>query len=219
MKSSTIALLNKVPSIWQGRCLALLAFVIQFAGCREAPSPAATSTATAPSASGHRPIAPILLTLPSSTIITVVGNAVYAFGPSGAEAWTFVLPDSEKLTAPPIAAPNSYVYLRSRNKVHALDPEGKLVWSADIGDQEGNLQSLAALSDSSIVATTGTASLVCLSTTGAVRWTHSLTEPAKLIAEPVSAPNGFLLLRTDDGVRALNSDGEPQWNLAVPGSG
>jgi PQQ-like domain len=79
-----------------------------------------------------------LAALGDSTVAVTHGdNALVAYSNEGLPRWTFKLPAGDKLTALPVSAPNSYVYLRGMNSLYAVDGAGMLVWAKEISDKAG----------------------------------------------------------------------------------
>jgi hypothetical protein len=207
-------------------CFRGFVFFLVLLGCQNQSAPAPEPSAKKEAAPRLTEISATTLALPSSSLIAVTGNGVTAFSPLGMLAWSFQLPAHDRLTAKPVAAPNSYLYLRGIKTVYALGPEGKQQWASDVEGALGqktesptssmSFQSLVVLSDSSVVAISGDNAVTCLSTVGTARWTYKLPEGSKLSGEPASAPNGFLLLRAKERIYALNSEGQLQWSAVVP---
>jgi outer membrane protein assembly factor BamB len=198
-------------------CFRGFVLAVLVVGCQTQPPPAPEPPAARKEAAPRlTDIGATTLALPSSSLVAVTGKGVTAFSPSGVLAWTFKLPANDSLTAKPVAAPNSFLYLRGARTVYAVGPDGRQAWAADVETALGAFPSLVVLTDSSVVALSGDMSVTCLTTTGTVRWTYKLPDGSKVTGEPTSAPNGFLLLRAKERIYALNSEGQLQWSAVVP---
>jgi outer membrane protein assembly factor BamB len=74
----------------------------------------------------------------SSVAVTSGGASLVNYGTDGKPRWTFTLPDGEHLTASPVLAANSFIYLRGEKKLYAVDSQGNLGWQADLAQTVGN---------------------------------------------------------------------------------
>ena len=74
-----------------------------------------------------------IVALGDSTVALTAGdNSLVNYDGQGKTRWTFRLPDGDHLTAMPVIAANSTIYLRGGKKLYGLDPQGKLGWQADL---------------------------------------------------------------------------------------
>lgn len=69
----------------------------------------------------------------STVAVTQEDRSLVAFSPEGQPRWTWSLPGNEKLVAPPVLTASSIVYLRTARNLYAIDSQGNLSWSAEIG--------------------------------------------------------------------------------------
>jgi outer membrane protein assembly factor BamB len=74
----------------------------------------------------------------SSVAVTYGGTSLTNYGTDGKPRWTFTLPDGDHLTASPVLAANSFIYLRGEKKLYAVDSQGDLGWQADLAQTTGN---------------------------------------------------------------------------------
>jgi outer membrane protein assembly factor BamB len=187
-------------------CLLLCAFQIACRGQKTAPTEA---TAKQTDNGG-------IVTLANSVVVAVAGGKVNAYAPDGQPRWSFDLPGGDKAVAAPAAAPNSVTYVRGAQWIFALSPDGQLLWQAKYSDDNAQIKSIVALTDSTTVVTTGDTTLVCYTTTGEVRWTYTLPDNDRLVRAPTTAPNGFVHVRSQNRLYAINAEGKWQWQADLP---
>lgn len=74
-----------------------------------------------------------IVSLGDSTVAVTRGESqLVSYSHDGQVRWTFTLPDGDRLTAAPVTAPNSAIFMRGANGLYAVDPNGNLSWRSDI---------------------------------------------------------------------------------------
>jgi len=68
----------------------------------------------------------------STVSVTAEDDLLVNYGPDGRRRWIFALPDGDRMSAPPVVAPSSMVYLRGSKRIYAVGSSGTLVWQADL---------------------------------------------------------------------------------------
>lgn len=68
----------------------------------------------------------------STAAVTTGDTTVVCYTDTGEVRWIYTLPDGDRLAAPPAAAPNGLVHLRGRNRLYAVNAEGKWQWQVDL---------------------------------------------------------------------------------------
>ena len=68
----------------------------------------------------------------SSAAIATGDTTVVCYAASGEVRWIYTLPDGDRLVASPVPAANGLVHLRGRNRLYAVNAEGKWQWQADL---------------------------------------------------------------------------------------
>ena len=175
--------------------------------CSGSEGPAVSETAAAPGTA--------LAALPSSTAVLANNNEVMAYQPDGRKAWSFALPDNDTIAAPPVAALSSVTYVRGRQGLYAIAPDGKALWQAKHQGANDGLQGITPLSDSTVAITQEDRSLVGYSAQGQPKWTYNLPEGEKIVAAPVLAASSIVYLRTAKSVYAVDSQGNLAWVAEV----
>jgi outer membrane protein assembly factor BamB len=188
-------------------CLLLCAFQIACNGQKTAP-PEAVAKQTGDGGG--------IATLANSAVVAVAGGKVNAYEPGGQPRWSFDLPGGDKAVAAPAAAPNSVTYVRGAQWIFALSPEGQMLWQAKYADDNSQIKSIVALSDSTAVVTTGDTTLFCYTTTGEMRWNYTLPDNDRIVRPPAPAPNGFVHVRSQNRLYAINAEGKWQWQVDLP---
>lgn len=73
-----------------------------------------------------------ILALSDSSAALVTGDTtVVCYATSGEVRWIYTLPDGDRLITAPAAAPNGLLHLRGRNRLYAVNAEGKWQWQVD----------------------------------------------------------------------------------------
>ncbi|MBX3277930.1 MAG: PQQ-binding-like beta-propeller repeat protein [Acidobacteria bacterium] len=73
-----------------------------------------------------------IVALSDSSAALVTGDTtVVCYATSGEVHWIYTLPDGDRLIAAPAAAPNGLLHLRGRNRLYAVNAEGKWQWQVD----------------------------------------------------------------------------------------
>lgn len=156
-----------------------------------------------------------LVALPSSAVVAAEANRAVAYGPDGRQLWSFSLPNGDILAAAPVAAGNSFTYLRGEKGVYAIAPDGKLVWSANHNDGNATIKGIVALGDSTVAVSNTDTQLINYDSSGKVRWTFSLPNGDRLSALPVNAPNSEVYLRGATKLYAVDSNGFLTWEVEL----
>jgi outer membrane protein assembly factor BamB len=68
----------------------------------------------------------------SSAAVATGDTTVVCYATSGEVRWIYTLPDGDRLVAPPAPAANGLVHLRGRNRLYAVNAEGKWQWQVDL---------------------------------------------------------------------------------------
>ncbi len=69
----------------------------------------------------------------STVALTSSDNSLVGYNMQGQPKWRFKMPEGEKITSSPALSASSLTYLRSAKKIYAIDSQGNLAWSAEIG--------------------------------------------------------------------------------------
>ena len=106
------------------------------------------------------------------------------------------------------------LYVTAGNKLLAINSDGVLKWSNDIGGTGGT----AISSDESIIYAVGKDNLYAFTSSGDKLW--SFTEPTdNIFGEPNVGPDGTIYIGSwDTYVYAVNSDGSLKWKYQTDGS-
>jgi|GEM_PF-2854711 len=192
-----------------------LGLAVQLSCNQKSEAPAATTpgaprvitTEAAPAAAE----ATFMCSLPSSAVIVGVRDRVLSFGPGGDELWAVKLPDGDTVASVPVGALDSSAYIRGRNAIYAISPDGKIVWQAKDNDAASHVKGLVTLGDSTVAVTHGDNSVVSYTSKGQPRWTFPLPDGDKIIAPPIVAPNSGIYLRGASTMYAIDPQGLLTW--------
>jgi len=161
---------------------------------------------------------PVLVTLPDGTILQGAGARLRAVTPQGEPAWTYALDDDAITTALGIAS-NSTIYIRGRETLYALSPVGYLLWKASLpgipADASGATRAIyrpVATADSGVVVLVAANRVRAHQPDGIVRWTLVIPDEATALTSPLGAPNGDVLIGTDQGLVSISPKGKVNWN-------
>ena len=109
---------------------------------------------------------------------------------------------------------NGNLYVTAANKLLAINSDGNLLWSKDVG----GIGATAISSDESTIYAVGKDNLYAFNTSGGLLW--SFTDPTDSIyGEPNVGPDGTIYIGSwDTYVYAVNSDGTLKWKYQTDGS-
>jgi outer membrane protein assembly factor BamB len=155
-----------------------------------------------------------LAALPNSGAVFHSGGTFVGLTPGGAPAWEITLPAAAVVSGRLAVAPNSTVYARSRQALHAVDHHGTLLWTISLPEPPPalgrELLSPVALANSTVVALESPTRLRAFGLDGAAQWTAEL--PAgEANGALVACRNGLLLVPTTAGVQAFSPAGQLLW--------
>ena len=131
--------------------------------------------------------------------------------------WTYTQSDITEGTVPNSISIDSSgtLYVTAANKLLAIDSDGNLLWSKDVG----GIGATAISSDESTIYAVGGKVLYAFSSSGEKQlW--SFTEPTdNIYGEPNVGPDGIIYMGSwDTYVYAVNSDGSLKWKYQTDGS-
>lgn len=158
------------------------------------------------------------------------GDTAYALTPTGEVAWTLDVDNERGATlvrmASPVELPSGDVILATMDgKVHRVAPNGSVVWTQAIGEDEAIETSPAITSDGDIVAAAfvpGRSDHGLLArldgASGEVRWERAIG--AQVVGAPtVFADRVLVPLRDGEALEARSlSDGSPRWSVGFDDS-
>ena len=131
--------------------------------------------------------------------------------------WTYTQSDITEGTVPNSISIDSSgtLYVTAANKLLAIDSDGNLLWSKDVG----GIGATATSSDESTIYAVGGKVLYAFSSSGEKQlW--SFTEPTdNIYGEPNVGPDGIIYMGSwDTYVYAVNSDGSLKWKYQTDGA-
>ena len=135
---------------------------------------------------------------------------------SNAVKWTYTQSDITEGTVPNSMSidSNGTLYVTAANKLLAINSDGSLLWSQDIGGTGGT----AISSDESTIYAVGKDNLYAFTSSGDKLW--SFTDPTdNIYGEPNVGPDGTIYIGSwDTYVYAVNSDGSLKWKYQTDGA-
>jgi hypothetical protein len=155
-----------------------------------------------------------LTQLPNSAIVYHWGGRLVSLSPDGAPEWELTLPAAEVVSGRLAVAPNSRVYARSRQALHAVDHQGALVWKISLPEPPTGMVREAmtpvALANSTVVVLETPTRLRAFELDGSRGWTADLPSGQANGSLMVSR-NGQVLVPTTAGVHAYSPQGQLLW--------
>jgi protocatechuate 3,4-dioxygenase beta subunit len=134
--------------------------------------------------------------------LTQTENFIFDDTGPGSTVWSFTNPDSYTLNTPILAADGSIYVYSANGKVHAVNPDGSLRWTADV-----SASGLPMVGPNNVLYVPSGSSLIALNPDGGTRWRYS---GASTINAMALANDGTIYLGSNRLV-ALDSSGAERW--------
>jgi protocatechuate 3,4-dioxygenase beta subunit len=134
--------------------------------------------------------------------LTQTENFIFDDTGPGSTVWSFTNPDSYTLNTPILAADGSIYVYSANGKVHAVNPDGSLRWTADV-----SASGLPMVGPNNVLYVPSGSSLIALNADGGTRWRYS---GASTINAMAFANDGTIYLGSNRLV-ALDSSGAERW--------
>jgi outer membrane protein assembly factor BamB len=178
---------------------------------REAPAPAAQVEPAKTTNESE------LAVLPNNFTVVSLKTRVMAVRGDGDIAWDLTLPNGDVAIAPVAVALNSVAYIRGAKAIHAIMPDGKLLWSKPLEGQASTRTRASntpvAMSDSTVALVVGD-DILRFDHEGGIRWRFTLPE-GRVLARPAAGMDGSLLAFTTGGLYSVNPEGAVSWRRVV----
>jgi PKD repeat protein len=153
------------------------------------------------------------------TIYIISGTTPYAFYPNGTVKWTSsafmsVAPGKASYSIPVIGPDGTiYITINGGKNLTALNPDGSLDWSYNMGSDYGQ-GSPAIASDGTIYFTNfGDGNIYALNPDGTKKWSYSTGKTGTTVySTPAIGADGIIYVGfSDNKIYALNPDGSLHW--------
>jgi large repetitive protein len=144
-------------------------------------------------------------------------NRLWAINPDGTTKWSFAVGNDGDVNTSPAIGTDGTIYMAGtfNGVVHALDPDGNLLWRLPLGSAV-SYSSPAIGADGTIYIGTVRGTLAAISPDGVLQWNAILRSSIRF-GSPSIAADGTIYIGTKAGLSAVSPAGDILWQVEAPG--
>jgi large repetitive protein len=144
-------------------------------------------------------------------------NRLWAINPDGSTKWSFAVGNDGDVNTSPAIGADGTIYMAGtfNGVVHALDPDGNLLWRLPLGSAV-SYSSPAIGADGTIYIGTVRGTLVAISPDGVLQWT-ALIRSSIRFGSPSIGADGTIYVGSKGGLSAVSPAGDILWQVEAPG--
>lgn len=144
-------------------------------------------------------------------------NRLWAINPDGTTKWSFAVGNDGDVNTSPAIAPDGTIYMAGtfNGVVHALSPDGDLLWRLPLGSAV-SYSSPAVAADGTIYIGTVRGQLVAISPAGVLQW-QALIRSSIRFGSPSIGADGTIYVGSKAGISAVSPAGDILWQNETPG--
>jgi outer membrane protein assembly factor BamB len=144
-------------------------------------------------------------------------NRLWAISADGTTKWSFAVGNDGDVNTSPAIGADGTIYMAGtfNGVVHALDPDGNLLWRLPLGSAV-SYSSPAIGADGTIYIGTVRGQLVAISPAGVLQWTALLRSSIRFGSPSIGA-DGTIYIGSKAGISAVSPAGDILWQVEAPG--